>query len=84
MVLAFLGELLPALHDHGVRWAIRRVAEIFRAPDLHAVLFFAFFILTDPPTSPIEVSRPDHLRRDRRGRELRRVRGWAPSTTCWR
>ena len=29
-----------------------RVAEIFRAPDLQAVLFFAFFILTDPPTSP--------------------------------
>jgi Na+-translocating ferredoxin:NAD+ oxidoreductase RnfD subunit len=28
------------------------VAEIFRAPDLQAVLFFAFFILTDPPTSP--------------------------------
>jgi Na+-translocating ferredoxin:NAD+ oxidoreductase RnfD subunit len=30
-----------------------RVAEVFRAPDLEAVLFFAFFILTDPPTSPI-------------------------------
>lgn len=29
-----------------------RVAEVFRTPDLHAVLFFAFFILTDPPTSP--------------------------------
>jgi Na+-translocating ferredoxin:NAD+ oxidoreductase RnfD subunit len=29
------------------------VAEIFRAPDLHAALFFAFFILTDPPTSPV-------------------------------
>jgi Na+-translocating ferredoxin:NAD+ oxidoreductase RnfD subunit len=28
------------------------VAEVFRTPDLHAVLFFAFFILTDPPTSP--------------------------------
>lgn len=31
-----------------------RVAEIFRAPDLHAVLYFAFFILTDPPTSPVK------------------------------
>jgi Na+-translocating ferredoxin:NAD+ oxidoreductase RnfD subunit len=30
-----------------------QVAEVFRAPDLHAVLFFAFFILTDPPTSPV-------------------------------
>jgi Na+-translocating ferredoxin:NAD+ oxidoreductase RnfD subunit len=34
-------------------------AEIFRAPDLHAVLFFAFFILTDPPTSPVRY--PDQL-----------------------
>ena len=30
------------------------VSEVFRAPDLEAVLFFAFFILTDPPTSPIK------------------------------
>ena len=30
-----------------------RVSEIFRTPDLQAVLFFAFFILTDPPTSPV-------------------------------
>lgn len=28
------------------------VAEIFRAPDAHAALFFAFFMVTDPPTSP--------------------------------
>ena len=26
--------------------------EIYRTPDLQAVLYFAFFILTDPPTSP--------------------------------
>jgi Na+-translocating ferredoxin:NAD+ oxidoreductase RnfD subunit len=32
----------------------RHVAEIFRTPDLQAVLFFAFFILTDPPTSPVK------------------------------
>jgi hypothetical protein len=30
------------------------VAEIFRAPDLQAVVFFACFILTDPPTSPVK------------------------------
>src|SRR4029453_495924 len=30
------------------------VAEVFRTPDLQAVLFFAFFILTDPPTSPVK------------------------------
>jgi Na+-translocating ferredoxin:NAD+ oxidoreductase RnfD subunit len=29
-----------------------RVAALYRAPDLHAALFFAFFMLTDPPTSP--------------------------------
>jgi hypothetical protein len=33
-----------------------RLAEIFRAPDLHMVLFFALFILTDPPTSPPRTS----------------------------
>ena len=37
----------------------RKVAEIFRAPDLHAALFFAFFILTDPPTSPVRY--PDQI-----------------------
>jgi Na+-translocating ferredoxin:NAD+ oxidoreductase RnfD subunit len=31
-----------------------RVAEIFRTPDVQAVLFFAFFFLTDPPTSPVK------------------------------
>ena len=30
------------------------VAEVFRAPDLQAVVFFALFILTDPPTSPVK------------------------------
>lgn len=29
------------------------VAETFRTPDLQAVLFFAFFMLDDPPTSPV-------------------------------
>jgi Na+-translocating ferredoxin:NAD+ oxidoreductase RnfD subunit len=28
------------------------VAESFRTPDVDAALYFAFFILTDPPTSP--------------------------------
>ena len=28
------------------------MAGLFRAPDLHAALFFAFFMVTDPPTSP--------------------------------
>jgi Na+-translocating ferredoxin:NAD+ oxidoreductase RnfD subunit len=32
----------------------RRVAEIFRPPDLQMALFFAFFMLTDPPTAPVK------------------------------
>jgi Na+-translocating ferredoxin:NAD+ oxidoreductase RnfD subunit len=35
------------------------VCEVFRPPDLQAVLFFALFILTDPPTSPVRY--PDQL-----------------------
>jgi Na+-translocating ferredoxin:NAD+ oxidoreductase RnfD subunit len=54
LVLVFLGgyfalfTIAAFLKDPG------KVVEIFRAPDLHAVLFFAFFILTDPPTSPVK------------------------------
>ena len=29
------------------------VGEVFRTPDLQAALFFAFFMLDDPPTSPV-------------------------------
>ena len=59
LVLVFLGSyyllftVTAFLGDPG------RVAEIFRTPDLQAVLFFAFFILTDPPTSPVKY--PDQL-----------------------
>jgi enediyne biosynthesis protein E5 len=59
LVLVFLGAyfglftLTTFLGDPG------KIAEVFRAPDLHAVLFFAFFILTDPPTSPVRY--PDQL-----------------------
>jgi Na+-translocating ferredoxin:NAD+ oxidoreductase RnfD subunit len=35
------------------------VSEVFRTPDLQAALYFAFFILTDPPTSPVRY--PDQL-----------------------
>jgi len=30
-----------------------KVAEVFRTPDVEAALYFAFIILTDPPTSPV-------------------------------
>jgi Na+-translocating ferredoxin:NAD+ oxidoreductase RnfD subunit len=54
LALVFLGAyfifftVLSYFGDPGL------VADIFRAPDLHAVLFFAFIILTDPPTSPVK------------------------------
>lgn len=52
MVLAFLGSYYLLFTIAAFVGDPGRVAEIFRAPDLQAVLFFAFFILTDPPTSP--------------------------------
>lgn len=59
LVLSFLGAyfLLFTLTSfiRDPRW----VAEIYRSPDLEAVLFFAFIILTDPPTSPAKY--PDQI-----------------------
>jgi Na+-translocating ferredoxin:NAD+ oxidoreductase RnfD subunit len=45
-VTAFAGNPMP-------------VVEIFRTPDVEAVLYFAFIILTDPPTSPAKY--PDQI-----------------------
>ena len=59
MVLAFLGGYFLLFTTAAFLGDPRRVVEIFRAPDLQAVLFFAFFILTDPPTSPAKY--PDQL-----------------------
>jgi Na+-translocating ferredoxin:NAD+ oxidoreductase RnfD subunit len=52
MVLAFLGAYYALFTMTAFVGDPRLVAEIFRTPDLQAALFFAFFILTDPPTSP--------------------------------
>jgi Na+-translocating ferredoxin:NAD+ oxidoreductase RnfD subunit len=52
MVLAFLGSYYALFTLTAFVGDPRLVAEIYRTPDLQAVLFFAFFILTDPPTSP--------------------------------
>ncbi|HEX5070807.1 MAG TPA: RnfABCDGE type electron transport complex subunit D [Vicinamibacterales bacterium] len=52
MVLAFLGVYYAAFTATAFASDPAGVAEIFRAPDLHMALFFSFFILTDPPTSP--------------------------------
>lgn len=52
MVLAFLGGYYLLFTASAFLGDSARVAEVFIPPDLQAVLFFAFFILTDPPTSP--------------------------------
>jgi Na+-translocating ferredoxin:NAD+ oxidoreductase RnfD subunit len=59
LVLAFLGTYFLLFALTAFLGNPSQVSEIFRAPDLHAALFFAFFILTDPPTSPVKY--PDQL-----------------------
>ena len=62
LVLAFLGAyyaLFTATAFLGSPATIATVAEVFRTPDAQAALFFAVFILTDPPTSPIRY--PDQI-----------------------
>jgi Na+-translocating ferredoxin:NAD+ oxidoreductase RnfD subunit len=53
LVLAFLGVYYLCFAVSAFVGRPQHVAEIFRAPDLQASLYFAFFILTDPPTSPV-------------------------------
>jgi Na+-translocating ferredoxin:NAD+ oxidoreductase RnfD subunit len=52
MVVAFLA-LYFALFSIDAVSNPASVAEVFRSPDLQAALFFAFFMLDDPPTSPV-------------------------------
>ncbi len=52
MVLIFTGCYFLLFAAYAYAGDPARVAEIFRAPDVNAALFFAFFMLTDPPTSP--------------------------------
>jgi Na+-translocating ferredoxin:NAD+ oxidoreductase RnfD subunit len=51
-VLAFLGCYYALFTATAFVGDPGRVAELYRAPDLHSALFFAFFMVTDPPTSP--------------------------------
>ena len=59
MVLAFLAGYFLLFTASSFVGAPAAVAEIFRTPDAQAALFFAFFILTDPPTSPVKY--PDQV-----------------------
>lgn len=59
LVLAFLGCHFLLYTATAFLGDAQRVSEIFRAPDAQMALYFAFIILTDPPTSPAKY--PDQL-----------------------
>jgi Na+-translocating ferredoxin:NAD+ oxidoreductase RnfD subunit len=59
LVLTFLGTHFLLFTLTAFMSDPRPVAEVFRPPDLEAALFFAFIILTDPPTSPAKY--PDQI-----------------------
>lgn len=59
LVLAFLGAYYLLFTATAFLGDPAKVSEVFRTPDLQAALFFAFIILTDPPTSPTRY--PDQL-----------------------
>ena len=52
LVLSFLGVYYLLVTLTAFAGDPAKVAALYRAPDLHAALFFAFFMVTDPPTSP--------------------------------
>ena len=54
LVLIFLGSYFLLFTITAYFGNAREFSEIFRPPDLQAAVFFAFFILTDPPTSPVK------------------------------
>jgi Na+-translocating ferredoxin:NAD+ oxidoreductase RnfD subunit len=54
MVIAFLGGYFVLFTIAAFVLDPARVAEVFRVPDANAALFFAGFMLTDPPTSPVK------------------------------
>jgi Na+-translocating ferredoxin:NAD+ oxidoreductase RnfD subunit len=53
LVLIFLGVYFLLFTATAYFGDPSAVGEIFRTPDFQSALFFAFFILTDPPTSPV-------------------------------
>jgi Na+-translocating ferredoxin:NAD+ oxidoreductase RnfD subunit len=59
LVLVFLGCYFLLFTVASFVGDPRRVAEIYRPPDLEAALYFAFIILTDPPTTPAKY--PDQI-----------------------
>lgn len=56
LVVAFLGIYYALFTVSAFLGSAVQVSEVFRTPDLQAAFFFAVFILTDPPTSPVKHS----------------------------
>jgi Na+-translocating ferredoxin:NAD+ oxidoreductase RnfD subunit len=56
LVLAFFGIYYALFTAAAFLGSAAQVSEVFRTPDLQAAFFFAVFILTDPPTSPVKHS----------------------------
>lgn len=54
LVLIFLGSYFLLFTVAAFVGDPGRVVEIFREPEANAAIFFACFILTDPPTSPVK------------------------------
>ncbi len=59
LVLSFLATYFVLFTGTAYLGDPQWVSEIFRSPDIEAALYFAFIILTDPPTSPAKY--PDQL-----------------------
>lgn len=59
MVLVFLGAFFGLFTVTALLSDPARVFEVFRPPDVNSALFFAFFMLDDPPTSPVRY--PDQV-----------------------
>jgi enediyne biosynthesis protein E5 len=60
LILAFVAMYLAIFTASTFLFDPSQVAEIFRSPDINMLLFFAFFMLDDPPTSPVRY--PDQIR----------------------
>lgn len=60
LILSFVASYLVIFTLSTFWFDPSQVAEIFRSPDINMMLFFAFFMLDDPPTSPVRY--PDQVR----------------------
>ena len=59
LALAYLTTAIVAFMVSSFAGATAQVAQVFRAPDINALVFFSALMLTDPPTSPAK--REDQL-----------------------